>query len=169
MVAFFDPAEWIQLSPEGWFHDAYFTGDYIWSPSPALAGMALEEMCDARHVRPWNNSHVFICPSLMTARWRKKLNKVADAIITIPVGSHLWPEEMFEPLTIPFVFPVVRDSPWILKHSPVVQEFLVGVQGMCGADPDWLGGRVRKLWSSTRALPRMPQCVARILLQKIPR
>jgi hypothetical protein len=92
----------------------------------------------------------------MAARWRKKLNNVAGAIITIPVGSHLWPEKFFEPLTIAFVFPVVRDSPWILKHSPLVQEFLIGVQGMCGANPDWLGGRVYKLLSSTRALPRMP-------------
>jgi hypothetical protein len=92
----------------------------------------------------------------MTARWREKLNKVADAIITIPVGSHLWPEDMFEPLTIAFVFPLIRDSPWILKHFPLVQEFLAGVQGMCGADPDWLGGRVLELCAPTRALPHMP-------------
>jgi hypothetical protein len=58
----------------------------------------------------------------------KNLSKVADAIITIPVGLQLRPEGMFEPLTIAFVLPLARDAPWILKHSPLVQDFVVGVQ-----------------------------------------
>jgi hypothetical protein len=136
---------WMALDPEGWFTKGHTDGHFIWAPPPAVADVVLEQMCESFLSRPWN-AHVFICPAMMTYRWRKQLRKVADVLVTIPVGSSLWSNQLHEPLVFALTCPLLAFSPWRVKRS----ERLAG-----GQDPlpkvwsaDWKveGDILRKLW-----------------------
>ena len=48
----------------------------------------------------------------------KQLHKTADLIFTLPIGSEVWPEEMFDLLLIGVVFPFLSFSAWQLKGTP---------------------------------------------------
>ena len=96
--------EWKVATTEDWF-DAVFTypnEGWIWCPPPALAKLAVEQLCLVRHLYP-NSSHIFVCPALMRGYWLKTLGKVADSVFSLKAGSSIWDENMFEPLTIAFV------------------------------------------------------------------
>jgi hypothetical protein len=77
------------LTPEGWFveghgivggsldHNGVWIPTYgkggkvfLWSPPPAIADVALEELLKARHKRT-DMVHVLLIPRLMTPRWRR--------------------------------------------------------------------------------------------------
>jgi hypothetical protein len=61
--------DWTLLEPAEWFHEAHITnGNYLWCPAPAVADVALEQLCETQHTRPLN-MHIFLCPALMTLRW----------------------------------------------------------------------------------------------------
>jgi hypothetical protein len=122
------------LTPDGWFergHDHIYSpkvgwdghwrptlrsGKFVWTPAPAAAWVALEELRKAR-IKRQQSTHIFVCPRVMTPEWLKQLNKVADVVITVPVGHPAWPKEMYEPLLIGFVFPFVRHAPWQLRGT----------------------------------------------------
>ncbi|KAL7568368.1 hypothetical protein ACA910_012090 [Epithemia clementina (nom. ined.)] len=76
------------LSPEGWFDDAFRPGNFLWTPPPAAALEALEQLCKSRQIRPLG-AHIFACPALMSNCWQKKLGRVSDVIFTVPVGWNL--------------------------------------------------------------------------------
>jgi hypothetical protein len=152
---FFKSPKRSYLSPEGWYHDGFQNGNFIWAPPPAVADVVLELMCESRHIRPWN-SHVFVCPALMTAKWRWLLNKVADFIVSIPVGCPIWPHEMHEPLTLAFIFPLVDRKSWILRDSDLVVHLDASVSRMSWEDPDWVGNRMCEFWESGWSIPTMP-------------
>ncbi|KAL7556742.1 hypothetical protein ACA910_008079 [Epithemia clementina (nom. ined.)] len=42
----------IFLDPDGWYSTAFKPGHYVWTPPPAAALEALEQLCDSKHVRP---------------------------------------------------------------------------------------------------------------------
>ena len=50
--------------------------------------------------------HIVLILRLLQPEWRKALSKVADLVVSFPVGHVTWPQAMFEPLTIAFVFPL---------------------------------------------------------------
>jgi hypothetical protein len=122
------------LSPDGWFergHDhigegkigwdghwrpTLRTGKYVWTPAPAAALPALEELRKAR-IKRQHSSHIFVCPRVMTPEWLRQLHKAADVVVRMPVGHPAWPKEMFEPLLIGLVFPFVRHEPWQLRGT----------------------------------------------------
>jgi hypothetical protein len=58
----------------------------------------------------------------MMARWRKRLGKVADAMFTIPVGSLLWKDDMYEPVVIALICPLLAHSPWQVRGAALVDE-----------------------------------------------
>ena len=77
------------LEPRDWFlapQDC--DGLFIWTPPPALANVAIFQMAEAIHIRPWN-THVVIVPSLMKDRWEKLLNKACDFVVTLPFSDKL--------------------------------------------------------------------------------
>jgi len=97
------------LSPEDWFvrghdlRDGEFEenldglklpilrkGTYIWTPPPAAACFALEELRKAQHKRT-ESTHLFVVPHLMEPYWRKHLWKVSDMIVSLPAGHEAWP------------------------------------------------------------------------------
>ncbi|GFH49897.1 hypothetical protein CTEN210_06373 [Chaetoceros tenuissimus] len=89
-------------------------GTFVWSPPPIIGDVAVEELRKARHKRQ-RSMHVFIIPRLMQPFWRKQLYKAADLVISLPPGHSAWPVNMFEPLTIGFLFPFLRHKPWQLR------------------------------------------------------
>jgi hypothetical protein len=122
------------LSPDGWFergqgivgyeqdelgrrlpiHEA---GSFLWSPPPAAAGTAVEELRRSRH-KSHDSVHVFVCPRLMTNLWRKLVLKEADLVFEVPVGASVWNNDMFEPLLIGICLPFIPHRPWKLGGSP---------------------------------------------------
>ena len=82
---------WKITEPSDWYHNVFRMERAIWAPPPAVADVAIELLCKVRHVHPWN-SHIVVVPSLMTARWRKKLSKVADLLILVSPSNSIWGE-----------------------------------------------------------------------------
>jgi hypothetical protein len=74
------PGDWKWLEPRDWSHKAFANpnGRYVWDVPPCLADFALEFLCKLKHVHP-DSSHLFVCPMLYTAKWRKQMLKAADA------------------------------------------------------------------------------------------
>jgi hypothetical protein len=87
---------------EGWFTTAQMDGRFIWAPAPAITDVAVELLCEARHILPWC-SHLFVCPAIMTAYWRKTLGKVANAMFTIPVRCSIRPSNMHKPIAVALI------------------------------------------------------------------
>ena len=92
------------LTPEGWFEEGHRNGCYLWDTPPAAGEAAVDQLGWARHKQP-HASHVFVCPRLMAHLFRKKLGKVADAVVTLPVGTNPWPTFCHQPLLIGLCLP----------------------------------------------------------------
>jgi len=91
------------------------SGNFVWTPPPALALPCLEELRKARHKRQ-TSTHIFVCPRLMTPTWRRQLHRSADVIFEIPAGSiPSWNSDQHEPLLIGIFFPYLDHRPWQLK------------------------------------------------------
>ncbi len=90
---------------------------YLWSPAPAAGATVLQEMSISRHKRT-QLGHIFVCPRLLTQKWRRKLHSVADCVIEIPAGCRpFWPADMFEPLILGLTLPFSSTPPWQLRGS----------------------------------------------------
>lgn len=91
----------------------------LWCPPPSAADVAIEQLSFSRHKRP-ELTHIFVCPRLMTYLWRKRLFKFADFTFSLPAGHNpmVWPESMFEPLTIGVLLPFLPSPPWVRRNSP---------------------------------------------------
>ena len=67
-----------------WFFEVFQDplGCWIWFPTPAIAKIAMEQMCKVKLLF-LKSRHVFVCPALMTGHWRKQLRKISDALLTL--------------------------------------------------------------------------------------
>ncbi|GFH55601.1 hypothetical protein CTEN210_12077 [Chaetoceros tenuissimus] len=171
------------LSPEDWFrrgHDIVpkefeinvdgiklprvRMGTFVWAPPPCLAEVAIEELRKARHKRT-SSQHLFIVPRLMQPTYLKHLHKAADLIISVPVGHPAWPQSMFEPLTIAFVFPFLSHRPWQLRGSEGLLDMGRSLLRMW-SENNWEDGSVlRELWLYQRRLASMSEKLASEVLQ----
>lgn len=106
--------DWIFLDEKGWYQQAFEDpkGKYVWAPPPCVADVCLEQLSEVRHIHP-DASHVFVCPALMTIKWRKQLAKQSDSMCTVKEGAPIWPLNMLEPVVISLTAP-------LLPHNPVV-------------------------------------------------
>jgi hypothetical protein len=136
---------WNVLDQEGWFESGFEDGNHIWAPPPGVADAVLENLCESVLIRPWN-SHIFVCPALLTAKWRKQLRKVADLVVTIPVGSPLWPNEMCEPLVIALICPLLNQSPWKVGNSRGLVELEASLPRVWSSAWDAEGDSLREFW-----------------------
>jgi hypothetical protein len=122
------------LSPEGWFergHDhlggdvdakgfwrhTIKPGTFVWSPAPAAASVAIEELRKAR-IKRQDSLHVFVCPRLLKPEWFRHLYKASDIVFDVPAATSFWSSSMFEPLIIGIAFPYLSKPPWQLKSTP---------------------------------------------------
>lgn len=113
------PGTWHWLEPKDWFDEAFKDplGRYVWMPPPCLAEYAMEKLCEIMQLHP-NTSHCFVCPMLMTMRWRKQLLKASDASFHIPVGCSLWHSDQHEPLHVSLTCPLMSCSPYQARERP---------------------------------------------------
>jgi hypothetical protein len=94
---------------------------YLWTPPPAAADAAIEQLAFSRHKRP-SLLHLFVCPRLMTHLWRKRLFKTADVLFVLPAGHRnaVWAYDMFEPLLVGICLPFLPASPWSRRSTDAV-------------------------------------------------
>jgi hypothetical protein len=151
MLSWFNGGDADVLEPKGWFHKAHKTGNWIWAPPPAAAEVAVEQLCESRHARPWN-AHLFVCPALMTSYWRKMLSKVADCMLTIQPGFSHWPVNMHEPLVVAIICPIASTSPWVQRGTPRLVELKADLSEMWSSNPEGCGDRLREYWPPTKEL-----------------
>eukprot|EP00536_Pseudo-nitzschia_multiseries_P013124 jgi/Psemu1/34265/gm1.34265_g len=71
--------------------------------------VALEQLCKVQHAFPYSR-HVFVRPTLMMGVQRKQLSKAADAQITFVNRSTIWPKEMLQGTSSPFLSPRDLDN-----------------------------------------------------------
>jgi hypothetical protein len=107
---FTGPDEPIILNPDDWFTRGHTHSTCIWTPPPATADVALEQMALSIHKRP-NHIHLILVPHLFTSQWQKYLGKVCTLCFTIPLGSDIWDLSNFEPLIVGVYLPLSRHKP----------------------------------------------------------
>jgi hypothetical protein len=155
---------WEVLGADGWFDRGHQDGNFIWVPPPAVADAALEQLCEARHTRPWN-AHIFVCPLLMTSRWRKQLAKLADVMFVVPVGTSIWETDMYEPVLIAFICPLLNCRPWQVRKTPLVAQLNHSVSGVWSQNLARERSHLRKFWKDAREWDGVCEGVARPVLQ----
>jgi hypothetical protein len=151
---------------EDWFHKAH-GADYssaVWTPCPALADVALEQLNEVRHTQP-SKFHVVVVPMVMTYAWRRTLGKMADLIFQVPLGNRVWPAAMHESLTIALVCPLLNRIPWHIRPTKLASNLRADLSGVWHIDCARQGACLRKFWDRTLALDTLPGSVARELLQ----
>jgi hypothetical protein len=151
------------LEPNDWFLRGHSYSTCVWSPPPAAADVAIEQLAYSIHKRP-QHTHVVLVPRLMTARWRKLLGKVCNLIFTVPIGSDVWALSQFEPLIVGLYLPLSRHKPWNLRNTPLLERVERLLREMPATHPRW--GRIvlRELLQQARALESMSAGMVRKLL-----
>ena len=139
-------------------------GFMVWAPSPCTADVAVEELRKARHKRQISQ-HLFVVPRLMTPLWRKQLYKAADLVVTIPCGHQAWPVNMFEPLTVAFIFPFLNSRPWQLRGSFYLLALGRELSRLWRDNKSGEGPILRKLWGIEKTLRNLSPKLAWEMLQ----
>jgi hypothetical protein len=151
------PAEWftagqgythgIKNADGVWIPDAADSASDVrlWVPPPAAAEVAIEQLSFSRHKRT-DLLHVFICPRLMTSRWRKRLYKLSDLLFNIPADCHPWPADMHEPLVDGLILPFLSVSPWIRRNTTSVLDVESKLRSMWASPQGDAGSLLRQLW-----------------------
>jgi hypothetical protein len=134
-----------------WAPDDSAATNYIrlWAPPPAAADVAIEQLSFSRHKRP-DLLHVFMCPRLMTHRWRKHLYKLSDILFNVPAGSHssapLWPVCMCEPLVVGLILPFLPAFPWTRRGTPEILDLESSLRCVWSGPPGSDRHLLRQLW-----------------------
>jgi hypothetical protein len=68
-------------------------GTFVWTPPPAAADVALEQLHQAR-IKRQASCHIFVCPRLLTCEWVKQFWKAADLVFEVPPGTMGWPTDI---------------------------------------------------------------------------
>ena len=165
------PESWEILTPESWFDEA-LSGclwdnssqisacRWMWFPPPAAADVALEQLCESKHIQP-HSCHVFASPALMSNRWRKKLGKGCDVVFTLPVGIDLWPRGEHEPIIVGLTCPLLSCSPWQVKFRRDRCEALgSALSEMWATRPQRAGDLLRKFWTQALGEAAVPRLLA---------
>lgn len=137
----------IWLDESGWFEEAFGdpNGIYVWTPSPALATVAVEQLCEVNHVHP-GTSHIFICPALLTGGWRRPLRKQSDALLTLPANSSCWNCDQHEPIVVSLTCPLLPHRPWRVKRTDWIDGWQKKMQGVWCHGPDARRTVMREFW-----------------------
>jgi len=77
----------------------------------------------------------------------KQLSKLADVLVTVPVGSKVRPPEMHEPIVIALICPLLTSSPWQVRDTKLVAELADSVRGVWSADCSRERAALCKFWS----------------------
>eukprot|EP00804_Cyclotella_cryptica_P026665 CCRYP_019098-RA/>CCRYP_019098-RA protein AED:0.44 eAED:0.44 QI:0/0/0/1/0/0/2/0/207 len=94
------------LTPEGWFYHGHLPGIHVWMPPPATALIALKQLAQAKHKRPYTSTHV--------EEWQMRFEKEVDIWFVLSTGSHR-PLNAHEPLLVGLSFPLYSSFQWQLR------------------------------------------------------
>ena len=174
------------LTPEGWFNKGHgITGGsldrhgvwmpthgpknevFLWTPPPAAADAALEELARARHKRT-DTFHVIAIPRLMLPRWRRLFNKLCDFTFVVSPGASFWPDAMYEPLWCGIILPFTHHRPWCFKRAPLLVGLGRDLRGLLASSEEDAGHLLRKLLLLPRWIAPLSERVARGVLH-VPR
>ena len=154
-------------NPDGVWIPKYQSGIYIWTPPPAAAQVAVEQLREARKKRT-NSTHIFIVLRVFTSLWRRQLYNAADLFLELPFDAELWNKDIqHEPLTLSFVFPFLSHTPWQLRRAPAFLELGRMLPQMWKESPSSAGSILRKFCLQARSLGTMPDGVVRQMLQSV--
>jgi hypothetical protein len=170
------------LTPEGWFEEGHgIVGGqedkhgvwipkhcgsnklFLWTPQPAVADAALEELLKSRHKRK-DLFHVVLIPRLMTPRWRRLFNKAVDFSFVVSPECSFWPTNMFEPLWVGIILPFTHHRPWCFKRAPLLVGLGRDLRQMLPTREKDAGNLLRKLLLLPRRLRAVSGSVARGVL-----
>jgi len=168
--------EHIWLQPENWFVEAYdlrFEGPrhsikiehstYIWTPPPAIADVALEQLREAKI--KWQQSfHVMLIPHLFFGLWRRQLYKAMDIILFLPLSFEFWDCSMHEPLIIAFAFPYLRCKLWTIRETPKLFAIVRKMQALWKEEGLDGSSNLREFLLDVMKLPPFPEHVVCKLL-----
>jgi len=120
---------------------------FLWSPPPAAAVVAIEQLSYSRTKRP-HLTHVFVVPRLMTPQWRKQVFKLADLVFTLPVAFNpaVWDACMSEPLVVGIVLPYLPVPPWSRRDTPSVLKVGRALSGLFASLSGHECPILRQLW-----------------------
>jgi hypothetical protein len=138
--------EWKVTSTADWFHEVFQDpeGAWIWAPPPVLAKVVVEQMCEAKHIFP-NSKHVFVCPAIMTGY----CGKLSDTMFTITARNRgVWSKQMYEPLKIAFVCPLLSSRPWNAGRLNRMSKWERDMHEVQGKDSRAIRNHMRKFWVS---------------------
>jgi hypothetical protein len=149
-----DSTQWKFASTEDWFDRVLHEpkGAWIWTPPPCLARIAVEQLCEVKHIYP-KSKHIFVCPALMTGYWRKPLGKISDIMFTVKAGCKLWDDAMLEPLTIAFASPLLSRSPWVAGRLERLESWESRLPVLQWSSGSSFGYHLRKFWNLSREEP----------------
>ena len=88
----------------------YESAIYVWTPPPAAAYYALEQLRIARSKRH-ESLHVLIVPKLFYGLFRRQLFKQMDIVSFIPTRFAIWCQKMHQPLILALLFLFLRHCP----------------------------------------------------------
>lgn len=122
---FLEPQDWFQKGHDiiGYEKKGLYQfpiiqhGCYVWTPPPAAADVAIEELRKAR-IKRQKSTHLIVIPKLLASQWMKQLYKTADCITFCPPMQSFWTKSNYEHLCIAFVFPFLNFRPYQLRQTP---------------------------------------------------
>jgi hypothetical protein len=174
---FLSPEDWYErghdvsggsYDSKGFWRSTFKPGKFVWSPPPAAANVALEELRKAR-IKRQHSIHVFVCPRLLKPLWFRQLYKVSDVVFDVPPGVCCWSSHMYEPMVIGIVFPFLSRAPWQVRSTPKmlsVERQLRKVWEVSDVAPRNL---LRKLLLDHERIQSLPSDVVRRMLYYEPR
>ena len=129
---------------------------FIWSPPPCIADVAIEYLRTSIHRRP-QNTHLFVCPKLMTYKWRKAVFRSCDFSFYVDCKSLHWSNEMHESLLVGVYLPLLPVYPWTFRRSKSVLELERTLQRVQKSKTGTQGIVLCKFFKLARKLPSMPE------------
>jgi hypothetical protein len=172
-VEFLAPEDWFErghdllggeYDQKGFWRHKVVPGTFVWTPPPAAAEVALEQLRKAR-IKRQDSLHILAVSRLMTPEWLKQLyTKASDIVFQIPAGCPFWPDTMFEPLTIGICFPFLRSKPWQIRRTPKVLGLGRALRKVLKEEPLAAGNLLRQFLLECRRIRTLPELVVRRVL-----
>jgi hypothetical protein len=132
-------------------------------PAPAAADVAGEEMARAIH-KHLSSCHIFVAPRLMTARWRRRVGKLADFHFSLDAGFTHWKKGRHEPLLIFVCLPLSIHRPWKMRGCRFVAQAERKLRELSGASEGRVRRVLRQLLIKARKVDGMQEGVVRHML-----
>jgi hypothetical protein len=169
---FLEPADWFERGHDmmggskdekGFWRAKIASGTFVWTPPPAAADVALEELRKAR-IKRQDSLHVVVIPRLLKPEWFRQLYKTCDLVFDVPPGADCWPTNMYEPVVFGIVFPFLSRAPWQLRRTPKMFQVARTMREMWEVGDVAAGHFLRQLLLDYAKLSCVPSDVVRKML-----